>query len=147
MKIIASNKKAYYDFEVLEELEAGIVLTGPEVKSLRESRVSFTNAYALIVEGIPILRYLHISPYKFADNKNYNETADRKLLLNKKEILKLESKLNTAGLTLVPLSIYFKKGLVKVNIGLVRGKKTHDKRNVLKERTQNLEAKKAIKYY
>jgi len=147
MKIIASNKKAYYDFEVLEELEAGIVLTGPEVKSLRESRVSFTNAYALIVEGIPILRYLHISPYKFADNKNYNETADRKLLLNKKEILKLESKLNTAGLTLVPLSIYFKKGLVKVKLGLVRGKKAHDKRNVLKERAQNMQAKKAIKYY
>ena len=65
MKIIASNKKAYYDFEVLEELEAGIVLNGPEVKSLRESRVSFANAYALIVEGIPVLRYLHISPYKF----------------------------------------------------------------------------------
>lgn len=147
MKIIATNKKARFDFEVLEELEAGIVLTGPEVKSLRAARVSFKNAYALIEDNKIVLRYLHISPYKFADNKAYNETRERILLLNKKEIAKLETKLNTAGLTLVPLSLYFKKGLVKVNLGLVKGRKSHDKRAVLKEKTQILEAKKAIKYY
>ena len=147
MKVIASNKKAYFDFEVIEEIEAGIVLNGPEVKSLRASRVSFKNAYALITDGIPTLKYLHISPYKFADSKGYDETRDRKLLLNKKEIVKLEGQLNTAGLTLVPLSLYFKKGLVKVNLGLVKGKKSHDKRNSLKEKTLNLEAKKAMKHY
>jgi len=147
MKVIASNKKARFDFEILEEIEAGIILTGPEVKSLRQARVSFKNSYALIMEDKVVLKYLHISPYKFADNRGYDETRERILLLNKKEIVKLENKLNTAGLTLVPLSLYFKKGLVKVLLGLVRGRKSHDKRAVLKERTQNLEAKKALKYY
>ncbi len=124
-----------------------MVLTGPEVKSLRDSRVSFKNAYALITQNEVILRSLHISPYRYADNKDYLETRDRKLLLNKKEIIKLENKLNTAGLTLIPLSLYFTRGLVKVKLGLVKGRKSHDKRNVLKERTLNREAKKVLKHY
>jgi SsrA-binding protein len=129
------NKKARFNFEILEEVEAGISLTGSEVKSLRDGRASLEEAYAVVRAGEVFLRGCHISPYPQAGYAQHEPTRERKLLLHRRQIRKLENKVTQKGLTLVPLRMYFsQRGLVKVLIGLCRGKKLHDKRQDIKRR-------------
>ena len=134
IKIIATNKKAYYTYKIESEYEAGIVLVGTEVKSMREGRVSFQDAYADIKNGEIFLRQLHISPYKYAYYSNHESHRTRKLLLHGYEIKKLWSKIKERGYTLIPLKIYFKNNKIKVLIGLGRGKKLYDKRQSIKQK-------------
>jgi len=134
IKIIATNKKARHNYQIESEYEAGIVLVGTEVKSIREGRVSFQDAYADIKNGEIFLRQLHISPYKYAYYSNHEAHRTRKLLLHAYEIRKLWSKIKERGYTLVPLKIYFKNDKIKVLIGLGRGKKLYDKRETIKQK-------------
>ncbi len=134
IKVIATNRKARHHYQIESEFEAGIVLVGSEVKSIREGRVSFQDAYADIKKGEVFLRQLHISPYKYSYNANHESLRTRKLLLHKYEIRKLTAKIKERGYTLVPLKIYFKNDKIKVQIGLGRGKKLYDKRESIKKR-------------
>ncbi len=134
IKLIATNKKARHNYSIESEYEAGIVLVGTEVKSIREGRVSFQDAYADIKNGEIFLRQLHISPYKYAYYSNHESLRTRKLLLHGHEIKKLWSKIKERGYTLVPLKIYFKNDKIKVLIGLGRGKKLFDKRESIKKK-------------
>lgn len=128
------NKRGYYDYEILEKIESGIVLKGSEVKSIREGKVSFKDSYARVENGEVFLYNFYISPYPFS-NEKINPKRKRKLLLKKNEIRRLERKVSEKGLTLIPLSVYFNnKGLVKVELALAKGKKLFDKRRELKER-------------
>lgn len=147
INIVAQNKKARHDYEILEKLEAGIVLTGAEVKALRAKRANLNDAYCRFVKGELFLINAHISHLDTA-NKHFapDTRAPRKLLVHKKELLKLDSKMHKEGLTIVPLMIYFnERNRVKVSIAIARGKKLHDKRADLKEKTLNREAQQAIK--
>lgn len=128
MKLIANNKKAYHEYSVLDTLEAGIVLCGTEVKSLRQNGCSFNNAYISIDNGEAFLLGLHIKPYEQGNIWNEDPDRVRKLLLHKKEILKLAGDISEKGMTLIPLEIYFTKSHVKVKIGICKGKKLYDKR-------------------
>ena len=139
------NKKAYFDYEILEEIECGVVLTGTEIKSIRNSNVNLKDSYAIIRNGEVYLLNMHISEYKEGNIFNHNETRTRKLLLHKKEILKLRDKIELNGNTLVPLKLYFKGNKVKILLGLAKGKKTYDKRETIKERDINREIKKELK--
>ena len=139
------NKKAYFDYEILEEIECGIVLTGTEIKSIRNSNVNLKDSYAIIRNGEVYLLNMHISEYKEGNIFNHDETRTRKLLLHKKEILKLRDKIELNGNTLVPLKLYFKGNKVKILLGLAKGKKTYDKRETIKERDINREIKKELK--
>jgi SsrA-binding protein len=134
IKIISKNRKAYHEYEILEKLEAGIVLQGTEVKALREGRCNLGDAYGNLTEGEAWLEKLHIGPYEPATRENHEPFRRRKLLLSKRELRKLRPKLDEKGLTLVPLKLYFKTGLVKVELGLGRGKKVHDKRHAKAEK-------------
>ena len=129
-----NNKKAYYDYQILEEIEAGIVLTGTEIKSIRNGQVNLKDSYAIIRNNEAYILNMHISRYEEGNIFNHDETRTRKLLLHKKEILKLNEKIKLQGLTLVPLKLYFKKNKAKILIGLAKGKKTYDKRESIKER-------------
>ncbi|MBR6060221.1 MAG: SsrA-binding protein SmpB [Victivallales bacterium] len=134
-KNIAQNKKARHDYAVLDTLEAGIALTGTEVKSCRAGGVSLVDSYATIREGNLILLGTHIAPYAFGNRENHEERRNRRLLVHKKEILRLKKSIEQKGLTLIPLSFYFNShGRVKVSIGICRGKNAGDKRETLKER-------------
>ncbi len=134
IKTIATNKKARHHFYIESEYEAGIVLVGSEVKSIREGRVSFQDSYADIKKGEVFLRQLHISPYKYAYHANHESLRTRKLLLHSYEIKKLWSKIKERGYSLIPLKIYFKNDKIKVTIGLGRGKKLFDKRETIKKK-------------
>lgn len=136
MKIIAQNKKAYHDYTVLDSIEAGIVLTGDEVKSLRAGKANLTGGFVHPRDGELYLVNVHISAYSHAYSKREEEhaTRNRKLLLHKKEIAKLVGDVSRKGVTLVPLKLYFSKGRVKVEIGLCKHKKAHQKKELLKER-------------
>jgi len=134
IKVIATNKKARHNFQIDDEFEAGISLVGTEVKSIREGRVSFQDAYADVKNGEVFLRQLHISHYKYAYNANHESQRARKLLLHKYEIKKLQRKIKEKGYTVVPLKIYFKNSHIKVRIGLAKGKKLYDKRQDIKRR-------------
>ncbi|MEH0021038.1 MAG: SsrA-binding protein SmpB [Desulfobacter sp.] len=134
IKLIATNKKARHNYHIDDEFEAGIVLAGSEVKSIREGRVSFKDAYADIRRDEVYLRQLHISPYKYAYNANHEALRTRKLLLHRYEIRKLAIKIREKGYTLVPLKIYFKNDKIKVLIGLGKGKKLYDKRESIKQK-------------
>ena len=137
---VIRNKKARVNYEVLEQVEAGIALTGSEVKSLRNGKASLEEAYAVIRDGEVFLRSCNISPYPQAGYAQHEPTRERKLLLHRREIRKLAGKVTQKGLTLVPLKMYFnERGIVKVLIGLVRGKKLHDKRETIKRRDQQRE--------
>jgi len=127
-KLIAKNRKARYEYEILETFEAGIVLVGSEVKSLRDGRCNLGDSYAEVSKGEVYLRNLHISPYAQATQFQPAEMRPRKLLMHKREIRRLIGKTKERGLTLVPLSIYFKRGVAKCELALARGKKIHDKR-------------------
>ena len=140
------NRKARFDYEILETYEAGIVLKGTEIKSIRNSRANLKDSYAIIRKNEMFLLNMHISPYENGNIFNHNETRTRKLLLHKKEILKIKNKVELQGLTLVPLRLYFKNNKAKIEIGIARGKKLYDKRETLKkkeiERSINKELKK-----
>jgi len=140
------NRKARFDYEILEEYEAGIVLTGTEIKSVRNGQVNLKDSYAIIRGNEIFLLNTHISRYEEGNIFNHDETRTRKLLLHKKEILKLDEKIKLQGLTLVPLKLYFKKNKAKVLIGLVRGKKNYDKRETMKERDIKRNLEKEYKY-
>ena len=128
LKIIAKNKKAFHEFEILDRWEAGLVLQGTEVKALREGRCNLGDSYGEIRSGEAWLVKAHIGPYEMGNRENHEPFRRRKLLLNRREIRKIRPRLDEKGLTLVPLKLYFKKGRVKVEMGLGKGKKVHDKR-------------------
>ena len=138
-KLIAQNKKGRHDYFIDETFEAGLVLQGTEVKSLRAGRATLTDGYASIKDGELWLSGVHIPEYNEGSWTNHEPRRERKLLLQKREISKLIGKLKESGLTLIPLSLYFKDGKVKVEMGLARGKKAHDKRESLKERQASRE--------
>ena len=133
-KVIATNRKAFHNYTILESYEAGLVLRGTEVKSLRDGQVNFKDSYASIRNGEGWLLGCHINPYSHGTDANHDPERDRKLLLHKREVARLGGKISEKGLTLVPLRLYFKGGRAKVEIGLARGKKLHDKRSALRER-------------
>ncbi|NJD19721.1 MAG: SsrA-binding protein SmpB [Gemmatimonadetes bacterium] len=142
-KVVARNRKARHEYEILETFEAGMALKGPEVKSLREGKASFQDSYATVERGEVWLHSLHISPYEQANRFNEDPLRVRKLLLNRHEIRRLEGKVEERGLTLVPLEIYFLRGRAKVQLALARGKKLHDKREALKQRQLDREARRS----
>lgn len=144
-KIICNNKKAYHEYFIEEKFEAGMVLTGTEVKSIRMGKANLNDSFALVRSGEAFLNNLHISPYDFGNRENHDPDRMRKLLLHKKEITKLFSRIREQGYSLVPLRLYFKNGLVKVEMGLAKGKKLYDKRQDLKQKDQKLEMAKALK--
>ena len=138
-KIVTENSKARYNYFIEDTYEAGMVLVGTEVKSLRIGRVNLKDSYAKIKSGEVFVYQLHIGPYPFAQNNNHAPLRPRKLLLNKQEIKKLYGKVNEMGYTLIPLNIYFKKGKAKMTLALARGKRTHDKREAIRRRDQKRE--------
>ena len=138
-KLVASNKKARHDYTVLKTYEAGIVLAGTEVKSLREGRVSLVDAFAQERDGEIMLYGLHIAEYGYGTWTNHQPRRTRKLLLHRVEIARILEKLRDGGVTLVPLSMYFSNGWAKVELGLARGRKSYDKRQALAERDANRE--------
>lgn len=146
MKIIAKNRKARYEYAVVETIEAGIALMGTEVKSLREGRANLTDAFGLLDKDEVILRGLHISPYSHTSQTNLDPRRDRKLLLHKVEIRRLIGKVREKGLTLVPLLLYFNdRGVAKVKLALAKGKKTYDKRRVIADRDADRDMRRAFK--
>ena len=144
-KIIATNKKAFHNYHVLERYEAGIVLSGTEVKSLRDGRINLKDSYALVRQGEVFLLNCHISPYSHGNRENQEPTRTRKLLLHKREIQKLIGKTVEKGLSLVPLSVYFKTGRAKVEIAVVKGKKLFDKRETERRKESDRELAQIMK--
>ncbi|HPM42162.1 MAG TPA: SsrA-binding protein SmpB [bacterium] len=145
IKIIAKNRKAFFEYHIEEKLEAGLVLSGSEVKSLRDGRGNLSDSYAVVKNGEAFLLHAHISPYPPAAGMNHEPKRARKLLLHGKEIVKLDDKLRRGGCTLIPLMLYFKKGRAKVEIGLAIGKKKYDKRAAIKKRETGREVAKALR--
>ena len=143
-KVIASNRKARHDYSILDVYEAGIALTGTEVKSLRAGRASLVDAFAQEKDGEIYLYGMHIPEYAQGTWTNHSARRKRKLLLNRDEIDKIERRVNEKGLTVVPLSLYFKDGRAKVEIALAKGKKTWDKRQSLRERQDDREKQQAV---
>jgi SsrA-binding protein len=143
-KLVAQNKKARHDYEILETHEAGLVLTGTEVKSLRQGRCSLIDAYAVIQDGEAWLMGAHIPEYTEGTWNNHTPRRQRKLLLHKEEILRLLGKTKESGLALIPLQLYFKDGHAKVEIALAKGRKAHDKRQALSERDAKREMQTAM---
>lgn len=143
---LISNRKAFHDYEILETIEAGIVLLGTEVKSLRSHGGSLQDAYILIsTNNDAILKNCSIAPYKFGNIHNHEERRDRKLLLHKREIELLKNRSQEKGLTLIPLSLYLSKGFVKIKVGVAKGKKDYDKRQALKTKEHKKSIDRAMK--
>lgn len=145
IKIISKNKSAYHDYFVLEELECGIVLVGTEIKSIRQNHISLQDSYCEAKNGELRICGMHISSYTFGNIFNHEEKRERKLLAHKSEIRKFEQKVKLDGLTIIPLMVYFKEGLVKVNVALCRGKKKYDKREDMKRESAKREIEKSRK--
>lgn len=145
MKDIAQNKKAYHDYEIIDKFEAGISLVGSEIKSLRVGKVSLKESYVSFIHGEAFIKGMSISTYKEATYNNHDENRDRKLLLHKREINKLSSKCKLQGYTVIPTKLYFKEGLVKVEIALAKGKSLYDKRQADKKATMERAAKAALR--
>ena len=141
-----NNKKARYDYFIEEEIECGIVLKGTEVKSIRSGLANIKDCYAIIRDNEVFLLNMHISKYEEGSIFNHDETRTRKLLLHKKEILKLRDKLTLQGYTLIPIKLYFKNNRVKILLGVCKGKKNYDKRETIKKRDTEREIKAALKY-
>ena len=139
LKIICLNRKARFNYFFIEVLEAGIVLKGSEVKSIRKGKVNISDSYAIDKNGEIILINSHIASYKESSYNDHNPMNDRKLLLKKREVNKIIGKINREGLTIIPTRMYFKKGIVKVEIAVAKGKKQYDKRQVKKQRDWNRE--------
>jgi len=147
MKIVCQNKKAYHNYFIDEVFEAGLVLLGPEVKSLREGRGSLVDSYARVKKGEVFLYNMHITPYPYAHHQHLDPVRPRKLLLNKREIKKLIGKTEEKGFTLVPTKVYFSRGLAKIELALAKGKRKYDKRKALKEKDLKREIEEAKKGY
>jgi SsrA-binding protein len=146
MPVYAKNKKARFDYEILETIEAGLVLTGQEVKAIRNGQAKLAGSFVTFHKGAPILTNAHISKYKHTGRlENYDPTAPRKLLLNEKEINYLRGKSQEQGLTIVPLSLYTRGSHIKLEIGVARGKKKYDKRRKIKERETKREIARNMK--
>ncbi len=139
------NRKASFNYFIQEEIECGIVLTGTEIKAVREGKANIKDSYAIIRNNECFLLNMHISEYKEGNIFNHEVDRTRKLLLHKKEILKLKTSLEQEGLTLIPLKLYFKDNKLKVSLGICKGKKIYDKRESIKEKDQNREANKLMK--
>ncbi|OED38528.1 SsrA-binding protein [PVC group bacterium (ex Bugula neritina AB1)] len=144
-KTILNNKKARHEYSIVEEFEAGLVLKGTEVKSLRENRGSLIGAFCRFFQNELFVYGMNIPEYLQGNIYNHDPIRDRKLLLHKREIKKLQSQVEQKGLTLIPLSLYFKRGYAKVKIGLVKGKKLYDKREDIKKRTLDREINRSLK--
>ena len=146
MKILATNKKAYGEYEILESLEAGIVLTGPEVKSSRRGSFNLKDSFCRFKAGEAFLVNSYIAPYVQASYNNLDPSRDRKLLLNRREILRWFSKVKEKGLTVIPLKVYLNpKGLVKAEIALAKGKRVHEKKDKIKEKVERRETDRFLK--
>lgn len=145
IRYIARNRRARRDYEILSSLEAGLELRGAEVKSLREGKINLSDSYAVVESNEVYLKNLHISPYKMATDTGYDPLRPRRLLLHKREIRKLFTQTEQKGLTLIPLSIYFKGHLVKVELALASGRKTYDKRQAIAEAEANRKIRQALK--
>ncbi len=145
IKVIAENRKAWHDYHIEETVEAGIALVGTEVKSLRLGRLSLRDSYAQVKDGEAFLYNAHISAYDPADRWNHDPLRPRRLLLHKREILRLLQKAEEKGYTLVPLKMYFRRGRAKVEIGVARGKKSYDKRQDLAERDAKRDIARALR--
>jgi SsrA-binding protein len=140
------NRSAYHEYFIEEKYDAGMVLAGTEVKSIREGKLSFADSFCLFFKGELWVRNLHIAEYRFGTTNNHLAVHDRKLLLNRRELKKLENKLKDKGYTIIPLRVFLsEKGLVKMEIGLARGKKLYDKRETVKERDIQREIKRYVK--
>ena len=144
IKIVATNRKAFHEYHILETHEAGIQLMGSEVKSIREGNVSLKESYVLIRKGEAWLKGAHIASYSHTGIESHEFIRDRKLLLHKKEISRIGSKLAEKGLTAVPTKLYFKGGLIKLEVGLAKGKKLHDKRDSKKKRDVERDIQRAL---
>lgn len=143
---IAQNRRARHDYDILERFEAGIVLTGTEIKSVREHNVQLVGAYARVRDSEVWIQDMHIAPYSHAGYASHEPRRDRKLLLHRREIRKVKELLGEKGLTLIPLSLYLKRGKVKVELGVARGRKQYDRREVIKERDQSREMARAVRH-
>ncbi len=144
-KVVASNRKARHDYDVIETFEAGLQLIGSEVKSLRAGSVQIKDGFALVRDGEAWLENVHIAPYQFARDGGHDPERSRKLLLKRREIDRLAGTIAEKGLTLVPLSIYFSEGLAKVELGLVKGRRTYDKRQAIRQREEQREMDRALR--
>jgi SsrA-binding protein len=144
-RVLATNRKAFFQYHVLERAEAGIALVGTEVKSIREGGLSFSDSYVELRDGELFLVGCRIAPYSHGNLMNHVPDRDRKLLLHKREILKLGGKVTGKGLTLVPLRAYLRRGRVKLEIGLGRGKRAHDKRETIKRRDIERDTRQALR--
>jgi len=144
-KLVASNRKARFEYEILDTFEAGIALLGPEVKSLRAGNANLTDAYAIVRRGEVFLVNAHIGPYDQAGRANAAPRRERKLLLHRAEIERLTGRVAERGFTLVPIELYFKDGRAKIQLALARGKKTHDKRETIRERESERELQRAVR--
>jgi SsrA-binding protein len=144
-KVLASNRKAYHEYFILSKWEAGLVLTGTEIKSLRDGRANLTDAYVLVKSGEAFLLGAHISPYTHGNRENHDPLRARKLLLHRREIEKLAAQIVEKGLTVVPLRLYLKNGRAKAEIAVVRGKRVYDKRETEKRKEADREAAAAMK--
>ena len=144
-KIISENRKARFNYQILDTFEAGIVLTGSEIKSIREGGVSIGESYVRPENSEMVILQMHIKPYSFNADKNYDPVRKRKLLLHKREIDQLRGSVEKKGLTIVPLKVYLKRGFAKVLIGLAKGKASPDKRDTIMKREADREASRAMK--
>jgi SsrA-binding protein len=144
-KQVAANRKAMHDYTIEDAYEAGVVLTGTEIKSVRAGRVNLRDGYVQIKDGEAWLLNVHISPYDFGNRENHEPKRERKLLLHRQEIRRLQSKVNERGWTIVPLRVYLKEGRAKVEIALARGKRLYDKRDAVAERDMDRELQRAVK--
>jgi SsrA-binding protein len=145
LKQIASNRKALHDFSIEDTYEAGVALTGTEIKSVRAGRVNLRDGFVQIRDGEAWLLNVHISPYDFGNRENHEPKRERKLLLHRQEIRRLQSKVSERGWTIVPLRMYMKAGLAKIEIGLARGKRLYDKRDAVAERDMDRDLQREIK--
>jgi len=143
--VVAMNRKAYYDYHVLESLEAGIALTGTEIKSVRAGAVNLREAYAQVVEGEVWLLNTHIARYEAGNRNNHEPTRPRRLLLHRRQIHELQRQIQEKGVTLIPLKLYLKDQLAKVELGLVRGKKQYDKRESIARREAERDIARAVR--
>ena len=143
MKIV--NRRAYHDYHILEKFEAGIELTGPEVKSIKGGRMSLENSFVKITDDQAFLVNAHIPPYQFADQRGYDPDRSRRLLLHKKEVISLQTKIRQKGLTLIPLSCYTKGAWIKAKIALVKGKKKYEKREAKKRKDIEREVERELR--
>jgi SsrA-binding protein len=144
-KLVCNNKRAFHEYFIEERFEAGMVLRGTEVKSLRLGRANLSDSFALVKGGEAFIHNLHISPYDFGNRENHDPERMRKLLLHRKEIDKLFGKVREQGYTLIPLRLYFREGKAKIELGLAKGKKLHDKREDLKKKDMKREIDQALK--